>query len=80
MPDICIHCGSVGAAEFLFGHKELEAKNMTGGRKCYPIFRDCLEDGKKVINYPKQKVNQTQKRKEDASKKTADQRAKKAKA
>ena len=76
LPDVCIHCGSTGTADYLFGQDELEAQNKTGGKKCYPIYQDCLVSGKKVVAYPKQKANQAKKRKEGAAR-LLDKRAKK---
>ena len=44
--DICIHCGDEGSSEYLFGQPELEKKNKTGGKQCYPICKLCLDEGK----------------------------------
>ena len=78
--DICIHCGDEGSCEYLFGQTELEEQNKTDGKQCYPICKLCLDEGKKVVAYPKKKTNQTQKRKEaTANKATAAAAAKKSK-
>ena len=79
--DICIHCGDEGSSEYLFGQTELEEQNKTDGKQCYPICKlCCLDEGKKVVAYPKKKTNQTQKRKEaTANKATAAAAAKKSK-
>ena len=70
---ICIHCGEKGGSDFLFQQTELENKNKTGGKKCYPICELCLNEGKKVVTYgERNKTNQTQKRKEDRANKAAE--------
>ena len=73
LPDICIYCGESGSNEFLLRQEELEERNKTGGRKCYPICILCLEAGNKVVMYPKKKTNQSRKRKETAANKTVEQ-------
>ena len=65
---ICIHCGEKGGSDFLFQQAELENKNKTDGRQCYPICELCLNEGKKVVVYgEKKKTNllRREKRKED---------------
>ena len=76
--DICIHCGKGGSKDFLLGQQELEARNKTGGRKCYPICIACLDTGKMVVTYPKKKTSKSQKRKEDEANKAAAHLRKKA--
>ena len=77
--DICIHCGDEGSSEYLFGQPELEKKNKTGGKQCYPICKLCLDEGKPVVTYPKKKTNQSTKRKEVNAIKVAGAAKKKAK-
>ena len=31
LKDICVHCGALGASDYLFGAKELREKSLTGG-------------------------------------------------
>ena len=50
----------------------METHNKSGGKKCYTMCINCLRGGKKVVHYAKSKTNEQQKRKEDASKKTAE--------
>lgn len=69
---ICIYCGEKGDSDFLFQQAELESMRKSGGNKCYPICKLCLNDGKKVVAYSKSRTNQTQKRKEDRANKVAE--------
>eukprot|EP00956_Cyclotella_meneghiniana_P025642 scaffold53876_cov80-Cyclotella_meneghiniana.AAC.5 len=62
---ICIHCGEKGGSDFLFQQAELESMNKSGGQRCYPICKLCLNAGKKIETYPRKKTNNTQKRTED---------------
>ena len=67
--DICIHCAAEGSSEFILGQKQLEELNKTGGKECYPICKVCFEAGKQIVNHPKKKATQSQKRREDAASK-----------
>ena len=61
-------------SEFIHGDiasAEIEARNKSDGKKCYPICMDCFDEGKKVVYYAKSKVNQQVKRREDAANKSA---------
>ncbi|KAL7552225.1 hypothetical protein ACHAWF_016995 [Thalassiosira exigua] len=77
--DVCIHCGEEGSDNFLLRQAQLEARNMTGGKQCFPICLDCVEMKKKVLCYPKKKTNKSQKRKEDQATKSAAKTAQAAK-
>ena len=68
---VCIHCGETGSSSFLYQQAEIEARNKSDGKKCYPICMDCFDEGKKVVYYAKSKVNQQVKRREDAANKSA---------
>ena len=46
---ICIHCGEMGSGDFLFEQNELEKRCLTGGYACFPIFLNCLNNGKKPV-------------------------------
>ena len=70
-PDICIHCGAGGSSDFIFGQKQLEDRNKTGGRECYPICKVCFDAGEDIVKYAKKKTKNTQKRKEVAANKSA---------
>ena len=77
LDDICIHCGNGGSSDYLLRQSELLKLNKTGGKECYPICKPCLEEGKRVVVYPKKKTKQTQKRKEDTENKAAAKKSKK---
>jgi hypothetical protein len=79
LTDICIHCGNRGSKDFLLCQEELETRNMTGGKQCYPICIACIQEKKKPFAYPKKKTNTTQKRKEAQATKAATQAARAAK-
>ena len=51
MKDICVHCGVLGTSDYLFGEKELREKSLTGGYKCLPICKGCLEKGMKIVKH-----------------------------
>ena len=76
--DVCIHCGEIGSTDFLLRQGELEQRNKTDGKQCYPICTPCLDAGKKIMTYPKKKTRQSQKRKEATAKKVLGQATKKA--
>jgi hypothetical protein len=69
--DVCIHCGASGSIGYIFGQKELHARNKTGGLPCYLICSDCLHNGKTPVNYSKKKIDQTLKRKEELNEKAS---------
>eukprot|EP00956_Cyclotella_meneghiniana_P041453 scaffold227870_cov37-Cyclotella_meneghiniana.AAC.2 len=68
---VCIHCGERGSSDFLLQQSELEARNKTGGKQCYPICIECLEDGRNPVPRSNN-ANKSQKRKEDRASKTAE--------
>jgi hypothetical protein len=68
---VCIYCGKTGRSSFLYQQAEIEARNKSEGKKCYPICIDCFDEGKKVVHYAKSKTNEQIKRKEDAANKSA---------
>ena len=64
LKDVCVHCGSLGAPDFLFGLKELREKCLTGGYRCLPICKHCLGSGKKIIQKGRKSATQERKEKE----------------
>ena len=79
MKDVCIHCGEEGSNDFLLRQEQLESRNLTGGRQCFPTCVDCIGKKKKMVFYPKKKTNNSQKRKEAQANKSAAQSARAAK-
>ncbi len=64
LEDVCIHCREEGSNDFLLCQEQLEARNMTAGRQCFPICVDRVGKKKKVALYLKKKANNSQKCKE----------------
>ena len=68
LDDICIHYGTLGSPDFLFGTEEfLREKRVSGGFECRPICKDCFEKRKIIVH--RGKKNTTQERKEKEQKK-----------
>ena len=69
---VCIYCGEKGSSDFLLQQAQLESRGKSGGRQCYPICIECLENGNSPVTKSKNAANQSQKRKEDMANKAGE--------
>lgn len=68
LKDIYIHCGALGAPDFLYGTKEPRKMNKSDEFECRPICKGCFEKGKKPATKGKKDAVEERREKESAAK------------